>query len=122
MKFWDFITTTLGLSEVSEPVKKRSPQITPNLEMHGSKISIQTPVDFNDITRFVRSLNKNIPLIVNFSSLKPNEAERSLDFVCGAVCALNGKLERIGDGIYFYAPAGVSVETDKKYKGKRYGN
>lgn len=123
MGFWDFVALGLGLTEQEPQNIKRNPSIKINEPSFcGDKISIQTPVDFDDITRFVQSLNKNVPLIVNFGCLKPNIAERSLDFVCGAVCALNGKLERIGEGIYFYAPKGVSVETDKKYKRKRYGD
>ncbi len=119
MKFWDFISTTLGFSE--SDLKPTTPT-TKNQSVFNSKISIQTPVTFDDITRFVKSLSKNIPLIVNFSKLNPQEAERSLDFVCGAVCALNGKLELIGEGIYFYAPSGMTVESDNKHKGKFYAN
>lgn len=117
MGFWDIITAGLGLEEVKS--KNKSP---PRVEkpdyvsVLGEKISIKKPVTFYDITQLVAGLRKNVPLIVNFMNLEPRDAERSLDFVCGAVCATGGSLERIGEGIYFYAPASIKVEIDKKYK------
>lgn len=79
-------------------------------------LGIFKPITFYDVTQFVRKMGKNVPLIVNFMDLKPAEAERSIDFVCGAVCALGGKFERIGEGIYFFAPKNITLDTGKKYK------
>lgn len=119
MGFWDILTTGLGLCEVAESKKTPKKVVEPEPKsVFGDKITIQKPVTFYDITIFVKNLGKNEPLIVNFTSLEPSEAERSLDFVCGAVCALGGTLERIGKGIYFYAPAGIRVDADKRYKRK----
>lgn len=127
MGFWDYLTAGLGLMEQEEQhsprirkpiIQKRKTAI--DYEFNDRKIAIQEPVDFPDIVRFVKSLSGNVPLIVNFGSLRPENATRGLDFVCGAVCALGGKLQRIVEGIYFYAPKGVAVETDKKHKGKEY--
>lgn len=84
--------------------------------LDASKIGIYRPVTFYDITKLVRIMGKNTPLIVNFMELKPTEAGRSLDFVCGGVCALGGRFEKIGDGIYFFAPKKPTLNTDKKYK------
>lgn len=121
MSFWDYLTAGMGLVEKDEE-KSRRPRALPkrkniDYSFDDSKISIIEPVDFPDVVRFVRSLSKGYPVIVNFCSLASESAERGLDFVCGAVCALNGKLERIGDGIYFYAPKKVAVENLKN-KGK----
>lgn len=114
MGFLDYITAGLGLLEQEQPKKVRKPNAQKkatsiNYQFTDSKIAIQEPINFQDIVHFVKSLSGNIPLIVNFSSLRMENAERGLDFVCGAVCALGGKLERIGDGIYFYAPKGFKV-------------
>lgn len=84
--------------------------------MDTTQISIFQPVTFFDITQLVKKMRGNSPLIINFLRLDHSQAERSLDFVCGAVCALNGKFEKIGEGIYFFAPAQVSIHTDKKSK------
>ncbi len=114
MSFLDYISAGLGLVEKQTPKQTRKPQAKKffnkiDYQFSDSKIAIIEPIDFRDIVKFVENLRSNIPVIVNFSSLRTENATRGLDFVCGAVCALNGKLERIGDGIYFYAPHNLKI-------------
>ena len=120
MSFWDYLTAGLGFVPNDEhshrkPVApKKSPQ---SIDGNGDKkIAIIEPVTFDDIVRFVQRLGGNVPLIVNFCSIDERVAERGLDFVCGAVCALGGKFQRIGEGIYFYAPKNIKIESDKRRK------
>ena len=112
--FLDYITAGLGLVEKQSAKPNRKPQPKKRVseidyQFQDSKIAIYEPIDFNDIVKFVKGLKSNIPVIVNFVSLRAENATRGLDFVCGAVCALGGKLERIGDGIYFYAPHSFKI-------------
>jgi FtsZ-interacting cell division protein YlmF len=41
--------------------------------------------------------------------MDPLQAQRLVDFVAGAVQALEGRIERIGEGTVLCAPAGVEV-------------
>ena len=128
MSFLDYITAGLGIIEVKEPTSSsrnrtgsklrsrnfnRGDMTTKTLDysFHDRKIAIFEPVEFKDIVAFTKNMGGNVPLIVNFSHLNPDIAERGLDFVCGAVCALDGKFERIGEGIYFFAPKGIAVDN-----------
>ncbi len=113
MGFWDIITG--GFANKTQRLQMEKSGL--NIEgLDSSKIGIFQPITFYDITQFVKRMSKKVPLIVNFMGLKPSEAERSLDFVCGAVCALNGKFEKIGEGIYFFAPPNMTLDMDKNYK------
>ncbi len=117
MGFFDLLSATLGMHEIPEK-KPRKIKVDLNSQksVFGDRLSIFAPVSFADIVNLTKTLRKNEPVIVNFLNIQRDEAERSLDFICGAVCALGGKLERIGEGIYFYAPQGVRVDIDKRYK------
>ncbi len=118
MNFLDYLSASLGFVPVKEKARQvRRPQKRNLADIESTnsrKISIFAPVNFEDIVRFVRGLGGNVPLIVNFCDLDPEIAERSLDFVCGAVCALDGKLQRIGEGIYFFAPRTIKIETNSQ--------
>ncbi len=113
MGFWDVISGTAKDKTTSSTSQIGGLDIS---TMDTSQIGIFAPVTFYDITQFVRRMRANLPLIVNFMALDHSQAERSLDFVCGAVCALNGRFEKIGEGIYFFAPSNVKLQTDKKHK------
>lgn len=115
MGFWERVSAGLGLLEQNEEHQEKLRQLNSRVPVEKviqkNKIAICKPRDFRDIVRFVNKLRENIPIIVNFTQLDAENIERSLDFVCGAVCALDGVLERIGDGIYFYAPPDMRVEN-----------
>jgi len=107
MSFWDII---IG----------KAPRVagTTSINIEGldtSQMGIYSPNTFADIIALVKKMGKNLPLIVNFMGLD-GTVNRSVDFVCGAVCALGGRLEKIGEGIYFFAPKNVQIDKDKKYK------
>ncbi len=104
MGFWDYVGIGLGLSEQTKEKPSKPKKKTK------CKIVICEPKDFCDIVHFVGKLRENKPVIVNFSRLESN-VERGLDFVCGAVCALNGRLQRIKEGLYFYAPSNLEIEN-----------
>jgi cell division inhibitor SepF len=113
MSFLKYIGLGLGFREQHEPQKKKFSNLKNSFakgKIKG-KIILCEPTDFSGIVRFVGLLRENRPVIVNFRKLSSN-IERGLDFVCGAVCVLNGTLERIGSGVYFYAPPSLLIEKN----------
>ncbi len=53
------------------------------------------------------------PIIVNMEKLAQHEMQRSVDFLTGACCALNGTVEKITDHIFIFAPENVHINPDK---------
>jgi cell division inhibitor SepF len=51
--------------------------------------------------------------IVNLERATPQMAERIIDFLNGVCYALDGTVERVGEKVYLFAPANVSVEVDE---------
>ncbi len=50
--------------------------------------------------------------IVNLERATPQMGERIIDFLNGVCYALDGTVERIGEKVYMFVPANVSVEVD----------
>ncbi len=50
--------------------------------------------------------------IVNLEKATPQMGERIIDFLNGVCYALDGSVERVGDKVFMYVPANVSVEVD----------
>lgn len=53
------------------------------------------------------------PIIVNMEKLAPHEMQRSVDYLTGACCALNGTVDKVTDNIFIFAPENVSINPDK---------
>lgn len=48
-------------------------------------------------------------LVLQLARAEPQEAQRIVDFMAGAVSALDGQVERLGDDAFLFSPAGVIV-------------
>ncbi len=64
---------------------------------------------FEQASDAVESVRERQCVVLQLEGMELSESQRILDFVAGAVLALDGRVERVGDGTYLCAPAGVSV-------------
>jgi cell division inhibitor SepF len=46
--------------------------------------------------------------------MDPHEAQRTIDFVSGGVYAMDGQSERLGEAVFLFAPALVSIQRDRE--------
>ena len=68
-----------------------------------------SPTNYEEIKKLVEYLKQGEPAIVNFDKISENEAQRSLDFISGAACALGGKLQRITGNFFLVTPDGYNI-------------
>jgi len=68
-----------------------------------------SPSTYEEIKRLVEYLKQGEPAIVNLDKISDMEAQRSLDFISGAACALGGKLQRITGNFFLVTPDGYNI-------------
>ena len=62
-----------------------------------------------DAREAVEAIRSRHCVMVQVEDASPEEAQRIIDFLAGAIDALDGQVERIGDATFLFAPAGVTV-------------
>lgn len=67
---------------------------------------------FEDAMLAAQALQERQCVVLQLDGMDPDQAQRLVDFVAGAVEALEGRIERIGEGTVLCAPAGVEVSRD----------
>ena len=78
--------------------------------MASMKMIVYHPVCYDDAQAIVDNLKNRRPVIVNMEELDGNCAQRVLDFLLGAIYAVNGTINKISRGIFLVAPRDVDVE------------
>lgn len=66
------------------------------------------PRSFEDVSGIIDLLSINKPVIVNLKELRDDTAQRVLDMLCGAVCALKGGVYELEKNIYVFSPDAIS--------------
>ncbi|WP_125707950.1 cell division protein SepF [Companilactobacillus zhongbaensis] len=75
-----------------------------------NKIAIFQPRVYADAKDVAKQLLNNKAVIVNFNSIKDDQAKRIVDFLTGTVYALNGEIKRVGDKIFLCTPPKFQID------------
>ncbi|MEG1547206.1 MAG: cell division protein SepF [Clostridia bacterium] len=73
------------------------------------KMIVYHPISYEDTQNIIDNLKSRKPVIVNMEELEIECAQRILDFMAGAVYALNGTIYKISRGIFVVAPTNYDV-------------
>lgn len=76
------------------------------------EVVLMEPLRFEDVLQAVQAVREHKTVVLNFSAMPVEEAQRSADFVSGGVFALDGQQERLGEMVFLFAPYGVDVSRD----------
>lgn len=74
-------------------------------------IVIKNPKSYEDVRILIDHLKKREQVIINFSDVNQNTVCRILDFMSGAVYALNGSIQEISKNVFIFAPEGVTISV-----------
>lgn len=84
-----------------------------------NRVVICSPKSYQDIQNLIDSLKKKQSLIVDVSELDSKDTQRYLDFLSGAIYALNGSYQKIDSKKFYFAPQGVSITIPFDLKQKK---
>lgn len=73
------------------------------------KMIVYHPVSYEDTQNIIDNLKSRKPVIVNMEELDLDCAQRILDFIAGAIYALNGNIQKISRGIFVVAPTNYEI-------------
>ena len=73
------------------------------------KMIVYQPMSYDDTQNIVDNLKRNKPVIVNLEAVDKQEAQRTLDFISGAIYAINGDIQKINSAVFVLVPANVDI-------------
>jgi cell division inhibitor SepF len=78
----------------------------------GYEVMVMEPRSFDDAATIVQYLKDRKIVMLNLHLLDKEQSQRTIDFVCGASQALNGKPKKVGDLVFVFAPSNVTLSAD----------
>jgi len=123
--FWDKLMQFMGLESSEEDDENEQPEEIFRMQsrrrnivnIHTAaqlKMVIYQPSNFDQTSEICNNLKERKPVIVNLDSVDAELARRILDFLSGAVYALDGSIQKIAGGIFAIAPNNVEIDGNFK--------
>lgn len=78
----------------------------------GSKMILLEPRAYSEAQQIADHLKKRNTVVVNLKRVTSDQAKRIVDFLSGTIYAINGKIQKIGGGIFLCTPNNVSVQGE----------
>lgn len=76
----------------------------------GSKMILVEPRAYSESQQIADHLKSRNAVVVNFRRVTSDQTKRILDFLSGTLYAIDGDLQKIGNGIYLCTPKNVNVQ------------
>ncbi len=76
----------------------------------GNKMILLEPRAFSEAQTIADYLKSRNTVVVNLKRVTPEVAKRIVDFLSGALYAIEGDLQKLGNGIFLCTPNNVNVE------------
>jgi len=87
------------------------------VSLHGSKgikVIVCEPERFEEVQTLADHLKNRKQIILNFESTRPEVSQKIIDFISGAVYALDGQSQQLGQNIFLFAPSSVEITSDHR--------
>lgn len=141
-RFWDRLLALIGfeMEEVEEQERPLPPPPQPRDQVveewvedlpHGGKkrgtlvslpgqkqvkVVVVEPRSFEEVQSIADHLKSRRPIILNLEVTDKEQAQRILNFLSGCIYALGGEMQRISNGIFFFAPSNVDISLMRRSK------
>jgi cell division inhibitor SepF len=76
-----------------------------------SEVVVMEPRSFEEMPQAIQALRERKSVVLNLTTMDPDQAQRAVDFVAGGTYAIDGHQERIGESIFLFTPNCVHVST-----------
>lgn len=77
-----------------------------------SEVLVIEPRQFEESLEIVEHLRTRKSVLLNLHMLDNEQSQRVVDFLSGACHAIDGHQQRIGDGVFLFAPATVVISSE----------
>jgi cell division inhibitor SepF len=89
----------------------------------GNKMILLEPRAYSESQQIADHLKNRNSVVVNLKRVTSDQAKRIIDFLSGTLYAIDGTLQKLGNGIFLCTPNNVSVEGkmsgDEKKEAKK---
>lgn len=79
---------------------------------NNAKVVLIDPTSFNEAPQICDHIKNRKTVVVNLEKADSEEARKIFDFLSGALYALDGKIQKIANGVFILAPNNVEILSE----------
>ncbi|SNX55272.1 cell division protein SepF [Thermoanaerobacterium sp. RBIITD] len=76
------------------------------------RVIIMKPENFEQTQNILEEIKNKKPIIIDLQNMEKNDAQRLIDFLSGAIFALDGEIKKIANSIFLIVPENFDISGD----------
>jgi len=118
MGVWSSVVNFMGFRDADEYEEELfdtegKPKVVP-IDAKGSRkvgVSVFHPRQYDEVTDIADNLRARLLVVVNLVGADRVLSQRVIDFLSGVVYTLDGKMQRLSEGIFLFVPSNVQINA-----------
>ena len=118
MGVWSSVVNFMGFRDADEYEEELfdtegKPKVVP-IDAKGSRkvgVSVFHPRQYDEVTDIADNLRARLLVVVNLVGADRVLSQRVIDFLSGVVYTLDGKMQRLSEGIFLFVPSNVQINS-----------
>jgi len=94
--------------------RRNSAQVVSIHSQKQMRVVVFEPKSFEDSQNIADQLKNRRPVIINLENAEKVLAKRIVDFISGTTYALNGNMQKVGNGIFLFVPNNVDISGEMR--------
>jgi cell division inhibitor SepF len=119
MGVWSSVVNFMGFKDTDEYDDELfddegKPKVVPISEAKGARkigVSVFHPRQYDEVSDIADNLRARLLVVVNLVGADRALSQRVIDFLSGVVYTLDGKMQRLSEGIFLFAPSNVQISS-----------
>ena len=121
MGVWSSVTSFLGFKDADDEFddelsdENGRPKVVAFQDVKGARgkvgVSVFHPRRYEDAPEIADNLRARLLVVINLVGADRALSQRLIDFLSGVVYTLDGKMQRLSEGIFLFVPAGVHINA-----------
>jgi len=104
-----FVKPQIEAVTTNTNLQKKSNVVNIHSTSSPMKVVLVEPTSYDEVQSICDDLKSKKPIIINFEDMDKEVAKRMVDFISGAVYALDGTIQKVSNGIVLVAPSNVDI-------------
>ena len=85
------------------------------------QVHVVEPRRYDEVQDLADRFKSGVPVILNMKMTDERNAAKILQFASGLAYGLNGRIQRVGDGVFLLTPFNMEVSADEKRRLAEHG-
>jgi cell division inhibitor SepF len=121
MGVWSSVTSFLGFRDSEDEFDEElfdehgRPKVVSFNDVKGGRskigVSVFHPRHYEDVTEIADNLRSRLLVVLNLVGADRALSQRLIDFLSGVVYTLDGKMQRLSEGIFLFVPSHVQINA-----------